>query len=202
MSFTVKSVRIDASYTLLCAAAICVISGIYKPIFYGITAIAVHEAGHLLAMFRYGYFPKRIKISLFAIHIADDARHTRRAKENFFIIFFGPAANFICVFLFYLLYLFGRDMCLPFVFANASVGLLNSLPVMSLDGGQLLYLLLCRRLSGQTAERVITLLTLIMLIPLAAFGFVVLFQSPGNFSLLFVCGYLLLSLLTRENHYY
>ncbi|MEE0873727.1 MAG: hypothetical protein UIH27_09750 [Ruminococcus sp.] len=93
-------------------------------------------------------------------------------------------------------------MWLPFVFANASVGLFNSLPVMSLDGGQLLYLLLCRRFSGQTAERVITLLTLIMLIPLAAFGFVVLFQSPGNFSLLFVCGYLLLSLLTRENHYY
>lgn len=202
MSFTVKHTQIEISFVLLCAAALAVIAGVYKPFCYGVSAIVIHETGHFLAMKYYGYFPQRIKISLFAIHITDELRHSRSRRENFFIIFFGPAANFICVFAFYLLYLLGIERSLPFVTANLSVGILNSLPVISLDGGQLCYLLLCRRHSGETAERVLMIFTAVLLIPLAAAGFIILFQSRGNASLLFVCAYLLLSLLLRDNDYY
>ena len=118
------------------------------------------------------------------------------------IIFFGPAANFICFLPAFLLYLIGTDRILPFAAANLSVGLFNLLPVMSLDGGQLLYLCLCRRMAPDRAEKVVYRATFIMIFPLAAIGFFILFHSQYNFSLLCVCAYLIFSLITRQERYY
>ena len=82
------------------------------------------------------------------------------------------------------------------------MGLFNLLPVMSLDGGQLLYILLSRRRTPGQAEKIVCRLTFICIFPLAALGFVVLFHSHYNFSLLFVCVYLVFTLLTRQEKYY
>ena len=162
----------------------------------------IHEGGHLLTMRALGYFPERIKILLFEISISDPSRQERTARENLLIIFFGPAANFICVLPLFLLYLCGTEKILPFAAANLSVGLFNLLPVMSLDGGQLLYILLSRRRTPGQAEKIVCRLTFICIFPLAALGFVVLFHSHYNFSLLFVCVYLVFTLLTRQEKYY
>ena len=76
------------------------------------------------------------------------------------------------------------------------------LPVMSLDGGQLLYLILSRRLSENSAEKVVNIITFIFIFPLAALGFLLLFKSKYNFSLLFVCVYLIFSLIFKKNRYF
>ena len=145
-----------------------------------------------------GKFPKRIKISLFEINISDYQRHRRSNRDNLIIIFFGPAANFICFIVCYLLYLGGKEIFLSAALTNLSVGCLNILPVMSLDGGQLVYILLCKSHDPERAESVVDLLTVLILVPLASIGFILLFRSKYNFSLLFVCGYLVLSLLMKK----
>ena len=86
--------------------------------------------------------------------------------------------------------------------ANLCTGLFNMLPVMSLDGGQLMYVILCGKFSGKSAERIINITALIILFPLTVLGFTVLLNSKYNFSLLFVCIYLIASLLFRNNGYY
>lgn len=83
-----------------------------------------------------------------------------------------------------------------------SVGLFNLIPVMSLDGGQLLYLLLSRRFDEALAERLVNIVTFLFIFPLAAVGFLLLLKSKYNFSLLFVCIYLVLSLVLKNNRYY
>ncbi|MBQ1814721.1 MAG: peptidase M50, partial [Ruminococcus sp.] len=90
---------------------------------------------------------------------------------------------------------------LPFAAANLSVGLFNSLPVLSLDGGQLLWLLLCRRCTPATAEKVVNALTFACILPLAALGFWLLLRER-NVSLLFVSAYLTAALLNRENRFF
>ena len=202
MKFKLFSTECEISYTLLCVAALCVFLGIYKGLFPCVTAVMIHESGHLLAMRFLGYFPERIKVSLFEISISDTARQCRSEKSNILIIFFGPAANFICLIAFYLLYLNGKEFFLPFAVANFSVGLFNSLPVMSLDGGQLLYLFLSRFYSHGKSEKIVDIATIILIIPLAVLGFIILFNSKYNFSLLFVCVYLILSLIFKDNRYY
>ncbi len=202
MKLKIRQTEIEISYLLLCTAAAAVILNVFQSFVYCAAAVVIHESGHLIAMKRIGYFPKRIKISLFEINIRDDSRQLRTAKENMLIIFFGPAANFICFLPAFLLYLIGTDRIFPFAAANLSVGLFNLLPVMSLDGGQLLYLCLSRRMSPVQAEKTVCRATLILIFPLAAVGFFILFHSQYNFSLLCVCAYLVFSLITRQERYY
>ena len=202
MKLKIFSTEIELSYTLLCLVALCIVSGTFQGFLWCSAAILIHESGHFLAMKHYGYFPERIKISLFEIAVTDRLRRQRRDRENFFIIFFCPFANFVCVPPLYLLYLKGIVAVLPFAAANLSVGLFNCLPAMSLDGGQILYLLMCRKYSQHTAERIVNTATFLSVFPLAAIGFIMLLQSKKNFSLLFISGYLTASLICRSDRYY
>lgn len=202
MKLKIGGVRIEISFLLLCLAAVSVIFRVFPGFCCCALAVVVHESGHLLTMRLLGYMPESIRISPFEMMISDPSRQERTAKENFLIIFFGPIANFICFLPCFLLYLGGTEKILPFAAANLSVGLFNLLPVLSLDGGQLLYLLLSRRRTPEQAERVVCRLTFCSIFPLAALGFYTLFRSHYNFSLLFVCAYLVFSLLTRQEKFF
>lgn len=202
MKLRILKTEITISYLIICVASICIIAGIFDSFLYCLFAIIIHESGHIILMCIFGYAPEKIKISLFEISISDRKRQERSFIQNFLIIFFGPFSNFICFILFYLLYLIGNDFFLYAAAANLSVGLFNILPVMSLDGGQLLYLVLCRFFSESISRRVVNVITFIIIFPLAFFGFILLFNSKYNFSLLIVCIYLVLSLLCRNNKYF
>ena len=201
MKLKIADVPVEISYTLICIAAICIILNIFEGLVWCALAVIIHESGHLLAMLKCGHAPERIKISAFEIKIFDSKRQSRSEKQNFFIIFSGPAVNFICFIPFYLLYLLGNEFVLPFAISNLSVGMFNLLPVLSLDGGQLIFIILRQRVGADKAEKIVDIITFITIIPLAALGFIVLFESKYNFSLLFVCVYLIVSLLTRGNRY-
>jgi len=202
MRFKISSTQIELSYTLICFAAIGIIITSFEDFLFCLLSLIIHETGHLTAMCILGFPPERIKLSLFEISISDNCRYCRRFFDNFLIILCGPLVNFICFTLLYLLYLLHYDVLFPFAAVNLSVGLFNMLPVMSLDGGQLLYLILSRRLSEKSAEKVVNIITFIFIFPLAALGFLLLFKSKYNFSLLFVCVYLIFSLIFKKNRYF
>ncbi len=202
MKFNFYNIKISVSFLLVCLSALCIILGIFDGFLYCFFAVIIHEPGHLVPMCFLGYIPDKIKISLFEILITDKYKRIRSDKENLIIIFFGPLANFICFIVFYLLYLVSIKGFSLFAFANLSVGLFNIMPVMSLDGGQIIYILLCKRFSYERSERIVNVLTFIIIFPLAALGFLVLFNSKYNFSLLLVCVYLVISLVCRDNRYY
>lgn len=202
MKFRLLNIDFTVSYSLICIGAICVILNIFLGFVCCVTAVIIHECGHLFAMLVCKTPPDEIKISLFEIKIINSSRQLNTTRQNIFIIFFGPFANFICFILFYLLYLCNNEIYLPITMANLCTGFFNMLPVMSLDGGQLLYVILCRKFSEKSAERAVNISALIILFPLTVLGFVVLLNSKYNFSLLFVCAYLIASLLCRNNRYY
>lgn len=202
MRLKIFSVPLYISYPFLCLVALFIITGEFNGFLYCIFAVIIHESGHLVMMIKYGCLPEKIKISLFEIAIISNTRPQKSQKENIKIIFFGPFANFICFILFYLLYLFSGPLFLPLALANLSVGLFNILPVMSLDGGQLIFLILRIKLSDSNAEKFVNILSFIIIFPLSALGFLVLFNSKYNFSLLIVCVYIIMSLVCRNNRYY
>lgn len=195
------NIRFEISYTLICIFAICIILNQFKNFLFCILAVIIHESGHIALMCFFNSKPQKIKIKPFEIIISDDKRHLRTTKENFFIIFFGPFANFICVILFYLLYLLCNTYFLNFALINLFVGVFNSLPVISLDGGQLLYIFLCRYISGNMAHKIVNIISFIFIFPLSALGFILLFNSAYNFSLLAVSLYLMLSLVLKKDSF-
>lgn len=187
---------------LICLAAVCLIFDLFGSFVCCISAVVLHESGHLAAMSIFGYKPESINISLFEIKISDSKRLQKSFTENILIIFSGPFANFICFILFYLLYLSVNEYFFSFAAANLSVGLFNLLPVISLDGGQLLYIILSRFVSDSAAEKTVGVITFVSIFPFAALGFLLLLESKYNFSLLFVCVYLVFSLVCKSNRYY
>ncbi len=202
MKFKLFSTEIIISYTLICIVALSIILNSFSTFIYCLTSVLIHESGHITAMCVFECPPKKIKISPFEISISDTKRNERTLAKNTVIIILGPIFNFVCFILFYLLYLFYNDIFIAYAAANLSVGLFNSLPVMSLDGGQFLFIALCRFLSEYKAERAVNVITFIFIFPLSALGFVLLFNSAYNFSLLFVCVYLIFSLIFKNNRYY
>lgn len=202
MKFRLLNIDFTVSYSLVCLGAICIILNIFSGFICCVTAVILHESGHLIAMILCKSPPDKIKISLFEIKIINSSRQSNTTRQNIFIIFFGPLVNFVCFILFYLLYLCSGEFLLPIAMANLFTGLFNMLPVMSLDGGQLMYVILCKRFSEKSAERAVEVTALIILFPLTVLGFVVLLNSKYNLSLLFVCAYLIASLIFRNNRYY
>ena len=97
--------------------------------------------------------PDKIKISLFEIKITNSSRQLNTTRQNIFIIFFGPLVNFICFILFYLLYLCNSEFLLPIAMANLCTGLFNMLPVMSLDGGQLMICYSVQKILGKISRK-------------------------------------------------
>lgn len=174
MKFRLLNIDFTVSYSLVCLGAICVILNIFLGFLCCVMAVIIHECGHLFAMLICKSPPDKIKISLFEIKITNSSRQLNTTRQNIFIIFFGPLVNFICFILFYLLYLCNSEFLLPIAMANLCTGLFNMLPVMSLDGGQLMYVILCRKFSEKSAERIINITAVIILFPLTVLGFMVL----------------------------
>ena len=164
-------------------------------------AVIIHECGHLLqcSFANLRLIKSKFRCLKSRLPIFKQLNTTR---QNIFIIFFGPLVNFICFILFYLLYLYNSEFLLPIALVNLCTGLFNMLPVMSLDGGQLMYVILRRKFSEKSAEKIINITAVIILFPLTVLGFMVLLNSKYNFSLLFVCAYLIASLLCKNNRYY
>ena len=202
MKFELFNIKFSVSYALLCLIAVCIILDIFVSFVMCCFAVLIHELGHLIMMLIFDCKPRKISISLFEIAINDESRQEKSNLQNFLIIFFGPFANFICFILIFLLYLCSGTDLLDFAYVNLSLCLLNLLPVMSFDGGQMLYLLLSLRFSCQTAEKAVNVITFFVLFPTAVLGFIILFNSNYNFSLLFVCGYIILSLIFKNNRYF
>ncbi|MCH5298083.1 MAG: site-2 protease family protein [Ruminococcus sp.] len=84
---------------------------------------------------------------------------------------------------------------------NLFLGIFNMLPVLSLDGGQILHLLLSRKIEDIKAQKAVNILTFIFIFPLAVLGFILLFKTKYNFSLLAVCLYLILSLIFKRDNF-
>ena len=159
---------------------------------------ALHEAGHIAVMLGYGEERIDVKINLFNIAISDRQRGMRTYREDAAVICAGPLVNLVVAAVF-----FGAYSVLGFrLFYSVSIisGILcvfNLLPMESTDGGQLAAILMSRFFSESTVRCIMTVLTVVILLPVACVGFYVLLNSGYNYTLLFSSLYFAAMLLMR-----
>ena len=132
-------------------------------------AVTVHEMGHLFAMWVSECNPKRIKLIPASIQITSSV--TKRYKTDIWVATCGPAVNIILFFTLYFNYLaYKNEITLYYGLLNLVIGLFNLLPVNGLDGGTILFSLLCRKrelASATLIMRIITVASAVILIALA-----------------------------------
>lgn len=199
MTFRLGELRVEVSYPLAAAMALILIYDTSMSAALCLAAAVLHESGHLLMLHRFGSFPKKIRLTLFDIAITDSGKALRSTGKELAVTLAGIASNL----------LFGAaslaagiasgsGALYSFAAANLSLAAFNSLPVQSLDGGQALLILLCRKMSPDRAFFVLDIISLAVLIPCAVCGFLVLLRSRWNFSLLVTSLYLLALVLLRN----
>ncbi|MBQ3284377.1 MAG: hypothetical protein IJH40_01935 [Ruminococcus sp.] len=152
-------------------------------------AALLHELGHVSMMLVHGVKVRGVKLRLFDVLIEADEAPTLRADT--LITLGGPLANFLCA---AILCPFSLKIGLPHI----ALGVFNLLPVMSLDGGHLLGILLSRKLSPRICDIVLRAATFIILLPLMTAGIYILFRSGYNYTLLLISLYLTAVLLLKR----
>ena len=152
-------------------------------------AAIIHELGHLLMMKLAGVKVTGLRLRLFDVLIEADEPPSFSA--DVWITLGGVAANLL---FFILLFPFGKKLSLP----HLALCLFNILPVMSLDGGRLLYLCLSRRYSPRICDTALRISTFVLMLPLMTVGIMLLLDNSYNYTLLAVSLYLLTILFIKH----
>lgn len=195
MSFTVCGCRVSVPFLLLAALTAGLFydrSGLFAS---ALASAALHEGAHLLAMRALNSCPEQIRLTPFGADIVKNGSAFRSYRRDALISLAGPAANLAQT---VLLGFFFPGRFRNLYLAGFALFLFNLLPVGPLDGGQALYALLCSFQGPEKAEKLVGALSFLVLAPLAALGFFVLFRSRWNFSLLLVCVYLMALLVMKR----
>ncbi|MBQ8202932.1 MAG: site-2 protease family protein [Clostridia bacterium] len=162
-----------------------------------IFACAVHEGGHLFAMWICECQPKSIRLIPASVQIVRG--FSAKPQGEITIALLGPAANiavFLCLLLNY--FLFQSENVLIFALTNLIIAVFNLLPVTGLDGGTVLKNLIARKTDIYTAERKVSIITLVLSAAMFFAGVYILISGKFNISVFIMAIYLLISGLVRR----
>lgn len=200
MILRIHGITVELSFPLIAVMTAVILFDSSLSVTVCFIAVILHESGHLLALRHYGSIPKHFSITLFDIAIKDKSKDHRTAGKELVIVLSGIISNLVFALISYLLYrstgnlFFEKEL-----YANLTLAIFNALPIDSLDGGQALFILLCKAADPDRALLILDIISIIFLIPTACLGFIVLLQSKYNFTLLLTALYLFCSILMRHS---
>lgn len=160
-------------------------------------ASAIHEGGHLFAMWICECQPKSIRLIPTSMQIVRG--FSSKPKGEIAIALLGPAAN-IAVFLCLLInfFLFGNEDILIFALINLILAIFNLLPVTGLDGGTVLKNIIARKTDLYTAERKVRIVTLILAAIILFAGVYIALSGKFNISVFIMAVYLFICAVVRR----
>lgn len=186
--YTLAAATVLLMYDRSGIAALCIASSV------------LHELGHIAALKIAKSAPQKMKIGPGGMKLTDNLLLGKSYKKDITVALSGPAINIISFILLYLLWkIFNQNVLLMWSAVSLVIGLFNLLPIAPLDGGRILYSLICMISSPITAHKVITIISTITLLPTATMGFYFLIKSGYNATLLFTSLYLTYLILKQNS---
>lgn len=155
----------------------------------GFASCILHEFGHIVAYAVIKKKPENISFEATGIKLTKPL-NLISLRNELFILSAGCLVNFLLSAVFCSVYPI-------FCYANLTLGFFNLLPVLSLDGGKIIYTLLCMKMLPDTSGFILKIISAITLIPLILLGGI-LFYNTKNITLLITSLYLLCLLLFKS----
>ena len=183
MNFTIRDFRLHISFFFLAALTFLLLTDRDGVALYGLLAAMIHESGHLLAMLLLITPPAELRLCPFGIEIVKRESRANHYIEDAVISLAGPCANAVACAVFLSL---GQGENVFFA-ANFLLAV---------------FAFLCLRHPLETAGKVIEVVSFFTLLPLSVLGFVVLFRSQHNFSLLLAACYMMALLMLKKGRCY
>lgn len=152
-------------------------------------AVLVHELGHLAAMWVLDCAPKRIRLVPAAVEITTKLQSGGRYE--IFIALCGPAINLLLFAILFVNYLaFSNDSYLTVGLINLLIGLFNLLPVTGLDGGTVLFNILCRKAEPSRAALIMRIINFSVALSALVIAVTLCFKGQFNLSFFILALYL------------
>ncbi len=160
-------------------------------------AVILHELGHLIALLAFKERPRRVELRVGAVAIIGNFALT--SKSRFIMLLAGSGFNFILFAILYFLFFISKAVyLLNFSLVMLVVGILNLLPIMGLDGGEILKLILLKFLKTKTANAITFVVSFIFVLLIIMLGFYILTDTKSNISLIIFGIYLFLGILMSK----
>lgn len=146
----------------------------------------IHELGHIVCLFILGEKPSLLELSFYGIKL-ERKNKISCAVDDIIIFVAGPCMNLVFS---VLLLLAGKnEFAAAASVVSAAVGIFNLVPCRPLDGGNILFTLLCRHMSLDSSEKISFTVSAVFVALLFVSGIVTIWQN-GNFTLAAVSLYL------------
>ena len=197
MRFRLFGTQIYVSFLFVAIIAFMIATDRTGLILPTVFAIAVHETGHLFAMWVTECEPKSVRLIPASVQIV--RKMSPKPNGEISVSVMGPVANLLLFAVLYINYrLFGNLHILEFAFLNLIICIFNLLPVKGLDGGSILKELLIKKISEQKAEIIITATSLFTASAAVILGVVTTYESNFNISIFAVAIYITVCTLMKH----
>lgn len=196
MRFRIGSAEVFLSFWFFAVAALFTAVNVSVFSLYIVAPMLVHELGHLLAMAACKAKISAVRFTAFGIEIEKSRSAGLSLPREIMISFAGIAANLVLAAGLYL-FAFQSMRVMLLIAANAAVAVFNLLPIGNLDGGEAARMLCGYYLRPRLAYTLSRAFSFVALTPLFAASIFLLMQPERNFTLLLICVYLLLDIITK-----
>lgn len=189
MDFAIGGFRVHLDFTFFAMLGLFLCLNDSSRIWWMLSALFLHETGHLLAAWLTGIRMKKLSFSCFGICLVREERCLGDWKQELLVYLGGPLMNLFCSLGCFLL---GQERaCLM----HLLLGGFQLLPVGALDGGCMMALMLDQLCLPDTVEVLGTVISCLALLPLFWFGIRLLGVEKRNFTLLLCSVFLLMTIL-------
>ncbi|MDR1364954.1 MAG: site-2 protease family protein [Oscillospiraceae bacterium] len=140
-----------------------------------------------------------INFKLFSVDIIEKNNKNFSYKNDFIVLIGGSFMNFFISLICFIINIFFHNEILKLIYIESLfIGILNLMPVSSLDGGRILKILLEKKIEFAIADKISFIISVLFLIPIATLGFLIFLKFKTNPSLLILCVYLISFLINNE----
>lgn len=141
----------------------------------------IHEAAHVVCLLIQGEKPALIELSYYGVKLERKPVSGATGISDIVVYAAGPVVNIVFAAVLFSAYPENEKIRIAAAISLCT-GLFNLLPCRPLDGGNILYAVLCRNTTEEKAERICFGALCAVLLPMASAGFAV-FLRYGNISL-------------------
>lgn len=196
MKFSFLGTKIYVSFFFMAAVTIMLATDRTGYMLPTLFAVVIHEAAHLFVMWVQDCAPLSVRLIPASVQI--NKRFSFSRKNDILIAAAGPVANIIlCACLYFNYAAFGNMTVLYYSLLNLIIGCFNLLPLKGLDGGTILYNIICKFKGQEKAALIMRIITLILAAAVIFVAVTLTFRHKFNISIYIVGIYLFIMSLMK-----
>ena len=200
MKINFKYFNLNLSYWFIIIIPLLLATGYLDEYGIAMLSTALHEFGHMTAAMYKGCRIKTLKVTPAGLNVIIDEMNCSKS-DLICIYIFGPAVNIVIASISMIFCVFisdDRQVIRNLFILNSCLALFNLLPAMPLDGGKILFEALSGCFGIAAAEKFTAKVAIFLSTIFVAAGVWLLIWGRGNFSLLIIGIFILVSLADRR----